>query len=384
MKKELNNKNKKILKINTPLYNQKPKLYAGEVFYSIFQTISKNLKKDKKSDYKNSFKPPLKHNYSYNISLKLMKTATICLMSFSIYFNSVELYLASQNKIQNLTPDFDVGNTIEDDTGENDFEVDDNGQINTDVSTDEEKEEILNKLYNLILRDCKNFGINISSIKTLLSIDQIQMKDEVVSQTFDNYLISIKFQGNNDKIYDMQFFADTTFEFAKENMSSLDKIGNVVEFLNNPNKSALFGYSYMNNYRTEMKSLVEENLKQKIDYVGEMFYYIKISGDLVYKIPFYFKNASGENQILVYSTSIDTTLDITAKNLDPEEALLSQLKGSGEKYYTEEIVTNSQDIKNINNIISSYQENEKEKQTNVYLDNKLIYKNGYFINEMEK
>ena len=70
--------------------------------------------------------------------------------------------------------------------------------------------------------------------------------------------------------------------------------------------------------------------------------------------------------------------------MDPEEALLSQLKGSGEKYYTEEIVTNSQDIKNINNIISSYQENEKEKQTNVYLDNKLIYKNGYFINEMEK
>ncbi len=369
MKNEENIEKKVQLKNGSPLYYEDNKLFNGEVFYFNNKSKKSSTNKENKKIY-NELNLATKPSYKSKLITKIAKRFVFIVLATSIYTNLFNLYLASQNQTQNIQTDFDVDHTFDDD----ELETDENGQIIVDVSTDEEKEQILQKLKDLIMRDSENYGQNFVSIKKVISIDQISMKDIAIDNTFDNYLISIKFETINNEIYDMQFYADAPFELPEESSTSLDKISELIKYLNDPNKTAIFGYTKETQTREEIKNLVEKKLNKEILFVGEMFYYTKNSGDFVYKMPLYYLDENGQINTLLYSTSINSTFEIIAQGLDPEHALLAQLNGEGEEYFIEESSTNNTSFNSINKIISSYNEAlSQTEKTNVYLDNKKNY-----------
>ena len=369
MKNEENIEKKVQLKNGSPLYYEDNKLFNGEVFYFNNKSKKSSTNKENKKIY-NELNLATKPSYKSKLITKIAKRFVFIVLATSIYTNLFNLYLASQNQTQNIQTDFDVDHTFDDD----ELETDENGQIIVDVSTDEEKEQILQKLKDLIMRDSANYGQNFVSIKKVISIDQISMKDIAINNTFDNYLISIKFETINNEIYDMQFYADAPFELSDESSTSLDKISELIKYLNDPNKTAIFGYTKETQTREEIKNLVEKKLNKEILFVGEMFYYTKNSGDFVYKMPLYYLDENGQINTLLYSTSINSTFEIIAQGLDPEHALLAQLNGEGEEYFIEESSTNNTSFNSINKIISSYNEAlSQTEKTNVYLDNKKNY-----------
>ena len=369
MKNEENIEKKVQLKNGSPLYYEDNKLFNGEVFYFNNKSKKSSTNKENKKIY-NELNLATKPSYNSKLITKIAKRFVFIVLATSIYTNLFNLYLASQNQTQNIQTDFDVDHTFDDD----ELETDENGQIIVDVSTDEEKEQILQKLKDLIMRDSANYGQNFVSIKKIISIDQISMKDIAIDNTFDNYLISIKFETINNEIYDMQFYADAPFELSDESSTSLDKISELIKYLNDPNKTAIFGYTKETQTREEIKNLVEKKLNKEILFVGEMFYYTKNSGDFVYKMPLYYLDENGQINTLLYSTSINSTFEIIAQGLDPEHALLAQLNGESEEYFIEESSTNNTSFNSINKVISSYNEAlSQTEKTNVYLDNKKIY-----------
>lgn len=369
MKNEENIEKKVQLKNGSPLYYEDNKLFNGEVFYFNNKSKKSSTNKENKKIY-NELNLATKPSYNSKLITKIAKRFVFIILATSIYTNLFNLYLASQNQTQNIQTDFDVDHTFDDD----ELETDENGQIIVDVSTDEEKEQILQKLKDLIMRDSANYGQNFVSIKKVISIDQISMKDIAIDNTFDNYLISIKFETINNEIYDIQFYADAPFELSDESSTSLDKISELIKYLNDPNKTAIFGYTKETQTRGEIKNLVEKKLNKEILFVGEMFYYTKNSGDFVYKMPLYYLDENGQINTLLYSTSINSTFEIIAQGLDPEHALLAQLNGESEEYFIEESSTNNTSFNSINKVISSYNEAlSQTEKTNVYLDNKKIY-----------
>lgn len=369
MKNKENIEKKVQLKNGSPLYYEDNKLFNGEVFYFNNKSKKSSTNKENKKIY-NELNLATKPSYKSKLITKIAKRFVFIVLATSIYTNLFNLYLASQNQTQNIQTDFDVDHTFDDD----ELETDENGQIIVDVSTDEEKEQILQKLKDLIMRDSANYGQNFVSIKKIISIDQISMKDIAIGNTFDNYLISIKFETINNEIYDMQFYADAPFELSDESSTSLDKISELIKYLNDPNKTAIFGYTKETQTREEIKNLVEKKLNKEILFVGEMFYYTKNSGDFVYKMPLYYLDENGQINTLLYSTSINSTFEIIAQGLDPEHALLAQLNGESEEYFIEESSTNNTSFNSINKVISSYNEAlSQTEKTNVYLDNKKIY-----------
>ena len=369
MKNEENIEKKVQLKNGSPLYYEDNKLFNGEVFYFNNKSKKSSTNKENKKIY-NELNLATKPSYNSKLITKIAKRFVFIILATSIYTNLFNLYLASQNQTQNIQTDFDVDHTFDDD----ELETDENGQIIVDVSTDEEKEQILQKLKDLIMRDSANYGQNFVSIKKVISIDQISMKDIAIDNNFDNYLISIKFETINNEIYDIQFYADAPFELSDESSTSLDKISELIKYLNDPNKTAIFGYTKETQTRGEIKNLVEKKLNKEILFVGEMFYYTKNSGDFVYKMPLYYLDENGQINTLLYSTSINSTFEIIAQGLDPEHALLAQLNGESEEYFIEESSTNNTSFNSINKVISSYNEAlSQTEKTNVYLDNKKIY-----------
>ena len=370
MKNEENIEKKVQLKNGSPLYYEDNKLFNGEVFYFNNKSKKSSTNKENKKIY-SELNLATKPSYNSKLITKIAKRFVFIILATSIYTNLFNLYLASQNQTQNIQTDFDVDHTFDDD---DELETDENRQIIVDVSTDEEKEQILQKLKDLIMRDSANYGQNFVSIKKVISIDQILMKDIAIDNTFDNYLISIKFETINNEIYDMQFYADAPFELSDESSTSLDKISELIKYLNDPNKTAIFGYTKETQTREEIKNLVEKKLNKELLFVGEMFYYTKNSGDFVYKMPLYYLDENGQINTLLYSTSINSTFEIIAQGLDPEHALLAQLNGEGEEYFIEESSTNNTSFNSINKVISSYNEAlSQTEKTNVYLDNKKIY-----------
>lgn len=368
MEKENKNKTKQ-LKNMSPLYHENNKFYKGPVFY--FMDKPKNKNKNNKKVYN-------EYNLANKSTLpnKLVKNCIIAVLAGLIYTNGFDIYLSSKNTTQNIQNDFDVDNTIENPFGEEEIETDENGQIIVDVSTDEEKQEILQKIKDLILRDSNNYGQNLVGIKDIISIDEIPLKEIAEENTFDNYLISIKFETINNEIYDMQFYADVPFELPEIELTSLDKISELIKYLNDSNKTAIYGYSQESQIRQEIKGLIEDKLDTEIFYVGEPFFYKINSGDLLYRIPAYYKDKNNQINIVLYST-IDTAINIMAQDLEPQQMLIDYLKNSEENTFTQTIIKNGTSFQSINSILSSYNnalDQTKTDTVNIYLDQKIIGK----------
>ena len=114
-------------------------------------------------------------------------------------------------------------------------------------------------MQSYIAQDAANFGIE-GQISKILSLSSFQLDEVLQSGTFTNYLVSLKFMVENT-VYDMQFYADKNFNLSTDQMSDLDKLNEVVSYLQDPDMCGLYNISCMSKDYQKIKELLIDDTK---------------------------------------------------------------------------------------------------------------------------
>ena len=353
-------------KPNIPLYGKDAKLVSGDVFRlpigDAFRSIIKYLKT--KSSQKHYLSPIKSGIVTFEIK-NTLKKAVIAFLALGIYFSITDIYVNSQNKANTITDDFSIGNVIEDELGNN-IEIDENGQINPYPINKEEQNKIIENFKKFSADQFKNWNID-GEISKIISVDSLQINEVVTAGTFMNYLVTVKLEvideRENTNVIEMQFFADQDFVFSTSDQSDIDKLNEVMAYLNNPDMCGIYNVTTMSDMAEEIKNLLIERGNKNIYFVGDVIWAQRNSGDIIYKIPVY----NNDGTITIWSTTIDKTLDIDAEGLAPEQAFLNQLEGNGD-YFSASEETNNTDLITINSILSEFQQDQENASDENNLD----------------
>ena len=353
-------------KPNIPLYGKDAKLVSGDVFRlpigDAFRSIIKYLKT--KSSQKHYLSPIKSGIVTFEIK-NTLKKAVITFLALGIYFSITDIYVNSQNKANTITDDFSIGNVIEDELGNN-IEIDENGQINPYPINKEEQNKIIENFKKFSADQFKNWNID-GEISKIISVDSLQINEVVTAGTFMNYLVTVKLEvideRENTNVIEMQFFADQDFVFSTSDQSDIDKLNEVMAYLNNPDMCGIYNVTTMSDMAEEIKNLLIEHGNKNIYFVGDVIWAQRNSGDIIYKIPVY----NNDGTITIWSTTIDKTLDIDAEGLAPEQAFLNQLEGNGD-YFSASEETNNTDLITINSILSEFQQDQENASDENNLD----------------
>lgn len=353
-------------KPNIPLYGKDAKLVSGDVFRlpigDAFRSLIKYLKT--KSSQKHYLSPIKSGIVTFEIK-NTLKKAVIIFLALGIYFSITDIYVNSQNKANTITDDFSIGNVIEDELGNN-IEIDENGQINPYPINKEEQNKIIENFKKFSADQFKNWNID-GEISKIISVDSLQINEVVTAGTFMNYLVTVKLEvideRENTNVIEMQFFADQDFVFSTSDQSDIDKLNEVMAYLNNPDMCGIYNVTTMSNMAEEIKNLLIERGNKNIYFVGDVIWAQRNSGDIIYKIPVY----NNDGTITIWSTTIDKTLDIDAEGLAPEQAFLNQLEGNGD-YFSASEETNNTDLITINSILSEFQQDQENASDENNLD----------------
>ena len=353
-------------KPNIPLYGKDAKLVSGDVFRlpigDAFRSLIKYLKT--KSSQKHYLSPIKSGIVTFEIK-NTLKKAVITFLALGIYFSITDIYVNSQNKANTITDDFSIGNVIEDELGNN-IEIDENGQINPYPINKEEQNKVIDNFKKFSADQFKNWNID-GEISKIISVDSLQINEVVTAGTFMNYLVTVKLEvideRENTNVIEMQFFADQDFVFSTSDQSDIDKLNEVMAYLNNPDMCGIYNVTTMSDMAEEIKNLLIERGNKNIYFVGDVIWAQRNSGDIIYKIPVY----NNDGTITIWSTTIDKTLDIDAEGLAPEQAFLNQLEGNGD-YFTASEETNNTDLITINSILSEFQQDQENASDENNLD----------------
>lgn len=353
-------------KPNIPLYGKDAKLVSGDVFRlpigDAFRSIIKYLKT--KSSQKHYLSPIKSGLVTFEIK-NTLKKAVIAFLALGIYFSITDIYVNSQNKANTITDDFSIGNVIEDELGNN-IEIDENGQINPYPINKEEQNKIIENFKKFSADQFKNWNID-GEISKIISVDSLQINEVITAGTFMNYLVTVKLEvideRKNTNVIEMQFFADQDFVFSTSDQSDIDKLNEVMAYLNNPDMCGIYNVTTMSDMAEEIKNLLIERGNKNIYFVGDVIWAQRNSGDIIYKIPVY----NNDGTITIWSTTIDKTLDIDAEGLAPEQAFLNQLEGNGD-YFSASEETNNTDLITINSILSEFQQDQENASDENNLD----------------
>ncbi len=353
-------------KPNIPLYGKDAKLVSGDVFRlpigDAFRSLIKYLKT--KSSQKHYLSPIKSGIVTFEIK-NTLKKAVITFLALGIYFSITDIYVNSQNKANTITDDFSIGNVIEDELGNN-IEIDENGQINPYPINKEEQNKIIENFKKFSADQFKNWNID-GEISKIISVDSLQINEVVTAGTFMNYLVTVKLEvideRENTNVIEMQFFADQDFVFSTSDQSDIDKLNEVMAYLNNPDMCGIYNVTTMSDMAEEIKNLLIERGNKNIYFVGDVIWAQRNSGDIIYKIPVY----NNDGTITIWSTTIDKTLDIDAEGLAPEQAFLNQLEGNGD-YFSASEETNNTDLITINSILSEFQQDQENASDENNLD----------------
>ena len=103
----------------------------------------------------------------------------------------------------------------------------------------------------------------------------------------------------------MQFYADQNFNLSTDQMSDLDKLNEVVSYLQDPDMCGLYNISCMSKDYQKIKELLIER-GYNVLYVGDSQWAAAKDGSIIYKIPVY----NSDGSITVWSSDIETTTSI--------------------------------------------------------------------------
>lgn len=324
---------------------------------------NKKMEKYINLDFK---KTPLRIENTTLYRIKSFLKSVIILGScVGIYLTSSTLYVLYNNKAQNLTNDFDTDKVI-DDNG-NEIEVDDNGQINPYPVSDEEKQQVISKYKQFLSNEAKNFGIT-DVINKIISVDCIQIREQIIEDTYKNYLITIKFETtdkkNNSNTYELQYYADKDFSLTTTDQSDVNKLNELINYLQNPDYCALYNLNQMSELSKEIMDILINRGNKDISFVGQSIKTQHNSGDTLYLIPVYHT----DGKIDVWTTSIQSTQDLEFEfgswyedQLAPEKAFIEQLAGKDE-YFTKTEKSSGSSLTEINSILQEYQDSNKDAE----------------------
>ena len=278
-------------------------------------------------------------------------TTLVCAAFF--WWHSNELYISWMNSKNTVTiDDFPPDQVIVGQPNE-DVEFDDEGKVDPYPVSEEEKQQILQQMQSYIAQDAANFGIE-GQISKILSLSSFQLDEVLQSGTFTNYLVSLKFMVENT-VYDMQFYADKNFNLSTDQMSDLDKLNEVVSYLQDPDMCGLYNISCMSKDYQKIKELLIER-GYNVLYVGDSQWAAAKDGSIIYKIPVY----NSDGSITVWSSDIETTTSIDISYATPEQAFLAQLQEEEEEaLFSPQAAAENDNFIAVNNVLAEFQTEEQ-------------------------
>lgn len=299
------------------------KLLDGKIFLPPTKTGDKKTKKIlKKNLLSNKYKP--KHHYV----LKIVSLTLV--LGIGGYFVSNTI----RTNIYNSKPPVDdPHNRVEDlfDPNENDFDIDQNGQIVMDKMTDEEKQILSEKVGKFLLKDAHSRNKKVNSIKNILSVALLPYNLNSETNEFNHYCLSILFDGG-DNLYALNYLAGKDFDSTAEYTS--DFVSDFVNYLGFD--CALRDCKAMSEDGKKVKSLFDD----KTLFVGDAYLGRQESGDKYYFIPVYKANGEGE-AFCSWASLID------AYEENPMTKFYDEYQSTSEKSFTPIQFTASENLKKI-------------------------------------
>lgn len=308
-------------------------------------------KEDDKNVKEEKYIAPQKKSNKAIVASGLIKKVAAVMICIGLWQNGNAIYLNLSNGDRTTGDDFTLDGVIDDPNG-NDIETDDDSnQINPFPVTDEEKQEALNQIKAYIAQDSSNFGIT-EQVAEIISISSFQLDDVIQNGTFTNYLVSLKFATENGTTYDMQFYADQNFALSTDQMSDINKLNELLSFLQNPDMCGLFNITSMDEDTQEIMAILNDRGNDVL-YVGDTQWATARNGSIIYKIPIY----NNDGSITVWTSDISSTTDIDLNYSSPAKAFIAQLNGEADNLFsrTEENSANNNSLSTINKILDDFQ-----------------------------
>lgn len=353
--------------LNLPLYpaylskklnDFTPVLIEGSNKNDFKPAKDQKTKKENKNVKKGKYIAPQKKSNKTIVASGLIKKIALVLICIGLAKNGNAIYLNLSNGDRTTVNDFTTSETI-DNSNENDFETDNSGNIKPFPVTDEEKQEALNQIKAYIAQDSSNFGIT-EQVAEIMSISSFQLNDVIQNGTFTNYLVSLKFVTKNKATYDMQFYADQNFTLSTDQMSDINKLNELLKYLQNPDMCGLFNITAMNEDAQEIMTVLNDRGNDVL-YVGDTQWATANDGSIIYKIPVY----NNDGSITIWASDISSTPEIDLNYSSPTKAFIAQLNDENDEasnLFSQTNLTINQSLKTINDILINFQETENEQE----------------------
>ncbi len=229
----------------------------------------------------------------------------------------------------------------------NDFQYGENGQIELDQTTQEEKKILSKHLNQLILQDANSrFNGKIEDVKEIISLSLLPYNLREGKNEFDKYCLSVLFSDSSNTLYALNYMTGKDFESKAE--LSKDYVADFINFLSQ--ECALSSCQKMGEEELALKNVIADAVL-----VGEAYRGYQPSGDKYYFIPVYKQNGDGT----VYY-ALKSELDIMEET--PMEKLHDELTNGAMDIFSSMPFTASENLQKVSKILKDELETTSSSQ----------------------
>lgn len=308
------------------------------------------MKKEKKNQNFEEGSQQNKPSQKPKKKLKKRRALKISLGVLSCGICAFLIYNVVKTKMYNSEPPvkdpFTSDNVI--DNNGNELQKGEDGQIEFDILSEEDKEILHDQVNNLILGDAQIFNDQVDGIKDILSISLLPFNESGLEDEFDKYMLTILFEDNSNSTFNLNYLVGKDFESNEE--LSKDYFSDFINYISK--ECALFNCQGM----SEMGNAILS--KTNAVHVGEAYVGYGNSGDEYYNIPIYFEDGS-----IKLNSTWAPALD--SYEQDPMEKFLEELMTPNltEKTFEEKTYSPTTSLSKVMSIYNKIKTNTEEKTT---------------------